>query len=386
MRTLRLPIWVLETKLQRCRLRPRQPNSRDGFVKLAQALPFLYAAAIAGVVWLCAPEVSEARAWHALRQMTNTTDRYQRQYTKAWKIVRDNYWDRSRLNDWDRWQHAYDGRLHSRAEVKSAIREMLASLHDDYTYLLGDDDMAARERECHEHSCVTANMIAKNIGYIQIANLKADDVAMEFKRAMKRLSNASVFILDLRDNHGGFIDIADSLFAMLAERGTFFLYQGRHDGAPDDVQRALTDDGWKVARNGKVAKQKRLPDLSGGKPIIVLVNQDTRSAAELLAGALRDNKRATLVGTRTFGKGVLQDSYEIADGVEMKVVTAGYFLPAGDSINNRGLVPDVVIDDSGVTGEDLQLRKALAIAEETVRQTASRQSAVAAAGDDKSHM
>src|SRR6185437_12677858 len=68
MRTLRLPIWVLETKLQRCRLRPRQPNSRDGFVKLAQALPFLYAAAIAGVVWLCAPEVSEARAWHALRQ------------------------------------------------------------------------------------------------------------------------------------------------------------------------------------------------------------------------------------------------------------------------------------------------------------------------------
>src|SRR5207253_9994412 len=125
-------------------------------------------------------------------------------------------------------------------------------------------------------------------------------------------------------------------------------------GAGDNERFVLGDGKWQVTANGKISTSRRLPDLVGSKPLVVLVNEDTRSAAELLAGALRDNGRALVVGTATFGKGVLQNTYSLNRNLHIKVVTARYFLPDGDNVHERGLTPDVAVRQAR-SGEDLQL-------------------------------
>jgi C-terminal processing protease CtpA/Prc len=311
--------------------------------------------------------------------------RYERLYQKAWQLVKDNYCDRDKLSHWDSWQHRFDGQIHTKEQLSSSIKAMLASLHDEYTYLLSPGDIDQRRREHKCRAVVSSAMLPHNIGYLKVSSFCSASMVSEFHRAMHELSGADGYVLDLRNNHGGFIQLADDLFAMLADKGTFLFYEGRHDGQPDDEQFALDSDAWQVAANGRITRQLREHNLSAGKPLVVLVNEDTRSAAELLAGSLRDNGRALVVGTQTFGKGVLQDSYSLGDGLEMKVVTAKYFLPDGINIHKRGLSPDVVVKQKSSVGAnkhtDCQLQQAQAIVQLVVAQQATGGQAVANAGE-----
>jgi len=94
-------------------------------------------------------------------------------------------------------------------------------------------------------------------------------------------------------------------------------------------------------------------------PMVVLVNEDSASAAEILAGALQDNQRAVLVGEKTYGKGLVQTIYPLRDGSALKLTTQKYFTPKGIDINEIGIVPDYIVEQDTDAQKDLQLEKAV---------------------------
>jgi carboxyl-terminal processing protease len=132
------------------------------------------------------------------------------------------------------------------------------------------------------------------------------------------------FVLDLRNNPGGLLDQAIAVSDAFLERGEIVSTRARQ---AEDTQRF----------------QARAGDLTNGKPIVVLVNGGAASASEIVAGALQDQKRATVVGTRSFGKGSVQTIFPLRENGALKLTTQLYYTPSGRSIQAKGIVPDVEV-------------------------------------------
>jgi carboxyl-terminal processing protease len=169
-----------------------------------------------------------------------------------------------------------------------------------------------------------------NIGYIRISSFN-DQTTDELKKAIgdisKQISSPNLlgYVLDLRNNPGGLLDQAVSVSSVFLARGEVVSTRGRR---PEETQRF-------VARGG---------DLTQGKPIVVLINGGSASASEIVAGALHDLKRATLVGTRSFGKGSVQTIIPLGPGNgALALTTARYFTPSGRSIQAKGILPDIEV-------------------------------------------
>jgi carboxyl-terminal processing protease len=271
----------------------------------------------------------------------HTPSRHQKVYAKAWESIKKNYYDRGKLAAWENWRHKFDGKLKTKADLDKALNSMVDSLGDDYTFVLSDADVKKRTATQKSRSISAVKTLTGNIGYIKMDNFSGDNVVAEMRRALRTLAKAEGLILDLRNNRGGYVKVAQDVYSMLADEGTFMTYDGFAEGKEDDEAFVLQKNGWRVTKNGATAIEHRQPNLLGNKALIVLVNEDTRSASEMLAGALRDNGRAVIVGKQTYGKGVLQDTYEIGEHFLMKVVTARYFLPDGTNIHERGIEPDI---------------------------------------------
>ena len=132
-------------------------------------------------------------------------------------------------------------------------------------------------------------------------------------------------MIDLRNNPGGLLDQAISVSDAFLERGEIVSTRGRD---PEETQRFSARPG----------------DLTNGKPVIVLINGGSASASEIVAGALQDHKRATLVGTRSFGKGSVQTIIPLGAGNgALRLTTARYFTPSGRSIQAKGISPDIEV-------------------------------------------
>jgi carboxyl-terminal processing protease len=170
---------------------------------------------------------------------------------------------------------------------------------------------------------VLAKMLEPGIGYVQLTRF-GDDAAAQLLAALGTLEQrgARALVLDLRGNGGGYGDEAKKVASAFVPSGPIFTTRER--GGATTVERA----GGKAAFTGRLA---------------VLVDGDTASAAEIVAGALQDDGLATLVGTKTFGKGVVQSVFPLPDGAALKVTTARYFTPKGRNIEGTGLMPDVVV-------------------------------------------
>lgn len=193
---------------------------------------------------------------------------------------------------------------------------------------------------------VEYRMLEDGIGYLQLVQF--DDVSLDqMTAAIEDLKSQGMekLILDLRDNPGGLltsvVDIAD-LF--LPEANIFYM----EDKSGSRTDYNATDD-----------------QLFDGE-LVVLVNENSASASEVLAGTLKDNGRAQLVGVTTFGKGIVQTFYSLSDGSGVKLTTAHYFTPSGTDIHGVGVTPNVEAEqpDDEKTGEsenDTQLNKALEI-------------------------
>ena len=164
--------------------------------------------------------------------------------------------------------------------------------------------------------------------------------------AMRRARKA--YILDLRDNGGGLLDAAVSISSLFIPQGTIVST---------------------IRRDGQRTSEEALGDAIGGlHPLVILVNKYTASASEITAGALQDYHLATLIGTRTFGKGVVQSIFPLPDQGALKITTARYLTPAGRDIQHHGIQPDVVVEqDPNPSLIDTPADKQLAAAKARLR-------------------
>jgi carboxyl-terminal processing protease len=197
-------------------------------------------------------------------------------------------------------------------------------------------------QEIHVPS-VAYRMMDRDIGYVQLFDF-GETSAEELNTALESLSTqgAKAFVLDLRNNGGGLL------------------------GAAVDVSSKFIADGPIVSiidRTGHIETHDANGDAISPRPLIVLVNQYTASASEITAGAIQDTKVGTLIGVKTFGKGVVQTIYDLPGGSAIKITTARYVTPAGRDINKIGIEPNIVVPMNprlvGLTSQDVQLRAAL---------------------------
>lgn len=177
------------------------------------------------------------------------------------------------------------------------------------------------------------------IGYIQIASFdeKCGDRFIEAYNKL-RAENITGLIVDVRDNSGGIYDEVIKIAKVLVPEG-LIVYTESKDG---------------------VRKEEKSISKGVDIPLVLLINEGSASASEILAGAISDRECGTLVGKKTFGKGVVQGWYDIGDGTSIKLTIAKYFTPNGVCIDGVGIEPDVEVEDSSYK-KDVQLNKAVSI-------------------------
>ena len=175
---------------------------------------------------------------------------------------------------------------------------------------------------------VRSRIEGNDVGYIRITQFN-EQTTDGLKKALSDIASQIPadklrgYVIDLRNNPGGLLDQAISVSDTFLDRGEIVSTRGRD---PEETQRFNARPG----------------DLTKGKPVIVLINGGSASASEIVAGALQDHKRATLVGTRTFGKGSVQTIIPLGSGNgALRLTTARYYTPAGRSIQAKGIVPDI---------------------------------------------
>lgn len=160
----------------------------------------------------------------------------------------------------------------------------------------------------------------KDTGYIHIISFIGNDTPLEFINAMNKVKDTKGLILDLRGNTGG-------LFQNAVFVSNLFLKSG-------DIVSVIGRDG--LSSSYRVQRGEFVYD----KPLVVLVDGDSASASEIVSGALKDNNRAKIVGTKTFGKGVVQKIYALPNQMGMNLTIAKYLTPSGRDINEKGIEPD----------------------------------------------
>lgn len=184
------------------------------------------------------------------------------------------------------------------------------------------------------------------IGYIRLRQF-GDDTDTAIRAATADLAKQGVtkIVLDLRDNPGGYLNSAVTVSSEFLDSGTVVEERSRHS----ESKTLVANPG------GALTKVK----------LIILVNGGSASAAEIAAGALKDNGRATLVGEKTYGKGSVQEIKNLSDGNQLKVTVAHWYTPKGVNISKEGIAPDVEVKNSSEdynAGRDPQLDKALELA------------------------
>jgi carboxyl-terminal processing protease len=176
---------------------------------------------------------------------------------------------------------------------------------------------------------VKNNVESDDIGYIRISSFTEqtqEGLEAAFADAKKKLGpKLKGYVLDLRNNPGGLLDQAISVSDSFLDRGEVVSTRGRN---ADETQRYNAQAG----------------DLSEGKPIVILINGGSASASEIVAGALQDHKRATVIGTRSFGKGSVQTIIPLGSQGALRLTTARYYTPAGRSIQAKGIDADIIIE------------------------------------------
>jgi carboxyl-terminal processing protease len=203
-----------------------------------------------------------------------------------------------------------------------------------------------------------------NIGYIRLSTFMNENADQDMRQALDKFKNKSALVLDLRGNPGGLLPNAVSIGSMFIDKGVPVVQIVDREGNRETLD-----------STGRLAIPKN-------KPVVVLVDGGSASASEILSGALQDTHRATIVGTKTFGKGLVQTVHALDGGSGVAITTNKYLTSGGNDINKKGVVPDVVVefpavatasadpedmptlDDLIKNGKDVQLNKGIAILKE----------------------
>lgn len=206
------------------------------------------------------------------------------------------------------------------------------------------------KREKINTNPITIKMIEGNIGYLQLPSFD-EDTAEDFRAKVEDLQSqgAKKLIIDLRNNGGGIVEEATDIADLLLEKGKTIISTKNSSGETE------------------VTFSEKDPTFT--MPVVVLVNGNSASSSEILACSLKENERATLVGTKTYGKGIIQTLLSLADGAGLKITTEEYYTPKGNAIHEIGIEPNEEVNISeDITNvyaleekDDTQLQKAIEI-------------------------
>ena len=207
------------------------------------------------------------------------------------------------------------------------------------------------KREKIEVPTVAYRMQRDNIGYIQITEFTGE-TATQFNDAFVKLEKQGMvgLVIDLRNNPGGRVDTTGKILDKLLGKGPLVKVKDKNG-----KEKVLIDSDEKNKWN---------------KPIVVLINGYSASASELFAGAMQDYEAATIIGTKSYGKGVVQQIFSINDGTGVKLTIAEYFTPKGHVVNKKGIMPDIKVEETRKTPEDpndAQLLKAFEVVKGKIR-------------------
>ena len=183
-------------------------------------------------------------------------------------------------------------------------------------------------REMIQVKSVEAKIIKNNIGYLRLKsfNSNSSKQLVEKIKNFEKSKKLTGYILDLRNNPGGLLTQAINVT-------DFFLNDGE----------IVSTKGRKISENRRFFAKKG--DKVKGKPLIILINNGSASASEIVAGALKDHKRAILLGENTYGKGSVQSIIPLSDGGGMRLTVSKYYLPSGQSISEIGVSPDILVEE-----------------------------------------
>ena len=186
------------------------------------------------------------------------------------------------------------------------------------------------KREIIQVQSVEAKIIERNIGYLRLKAFNNNSSNQLVKKINKfELKDKPVgYILDLRNNPGGLLTQAINVTDFFLNNGEIVSTKGRR----------LMENRRFFARKGDKVK---------GKPLIVLINGGSASASEIVAGALKDHKRAITLGEHTYGKGSVQSIIPLSDGGGIRITVSKYYLPSGESISEVGVAPDILVEEEG---------------------------------------
>ena len=185
-------------------------------------------------------------------------------------------------------------------------------------------------REIIEVQSVKSDLLESNIGYIRLTSFN-DNSSNQIKKQIKKLKeneNLKAFILDLRNNPGGLLSQAIKI-------SDFFLDNGE---IVSTKSRKKSDNRKWFARKG---------DITEGKTLVVLINYGSASASEIVAGALKDHKRAIIIGEKSYGKGSVQSIIPLKNKGAIRLTVSKYYLPSGKSISEVGVKPDIEVNEEG---------------------------------------
>ena len=211
----------------------------------------------------------------------------------------------------------------------------------------GEDDYLEIKvkREIIDAPTVDTKVLDNDIGYIEVAGFESV-TADQFREGLSDLQSKNIrgLIIDLRNNPGGDVDVCVDMARQILPKGLVF---------------------YMVDSSGKKTEYKCDGKNKLKIPLAVLVNGNSASASEIFSGAVQDSKIGTLVGTQTFGKGIVQTVYSLTDGTAVKITTANYYTRGGHNINKVGITPDIEVkldaDAYQKDGTDTQLEKALEV-------------------------
>lgn len=216
-----------------------------------------------------------------------------------------------------------------RSEIGSAVDISAARGNSKFRVTLKSEKVSLQT--------VKASQIENSVGYFKISNF-ATSTYEEMQSAFSQLNTDSGVIIDLRNNPGGLIQSAVNVARLFVKSGVITSY--------------------------KLADEEKVYSVSNSKPILVplviIVNRNTSSAAEMFAAAMQDRNRGVVIGERTYGKGSVQDFVELKDGSKLEITVALYLTPSGRSIDGVGVTPDLVVKESDLTIKALQILGGLA--------------------------
>ena len=205
-------------------------------------------------------------------------------------------------------------------------------------------------REEIKTQSVKAKVIEPGFGWIRVSQFQertVEDFSRKLEEMYKQDPQIKGLVLDLRNDPGGLLDAAVALSAaFLPENVTVVSTNGQLDESKF-IYKASPQFWRRNASNDPIARLTQATQGAFKKvPLVVLVNEGSASASEIVAGALQDHKRATLMGSQTFGKGSVQTVRQLGPDTALKITTARYYTPNGRSIQAKGIVPDVMVDET----------------------------------------